>query len=146
MKTILFFTLLLANISFGQTNIIANRSHSNNIATLINDTDDFGAIYIPPTDSVILHNSTTLITVKSHWDGTIKRDTVWNHFGLPQTKREFNNFKLNYQKTTIFKGFDKLSNENTRINHFHRNKIQLLFGMLIASTLFFSIIPEIKKR
>lgn len=142
MKLIFLFTLFLSTISIGQTNIIANRSHSGSIDNLVNEQDDFGAIYVPPTDSVILINSTTIIVVQSNWDGTSIHDTISNHFGLPKNKLELQRFKLNYQNTTKFIGFDDLKSiHGTQINYFKQNQISLFVGFLFLSVLLYAFSP-----
>jgi len=143
MKPILLFALLISTATFGQTNIISNRSHSGDLTSLTNETDDFGVIYVPPIDTVILMNSTTIITVKSHWDGTSIHDTISNHFGLPKNKLEFTQFKLNYQKTTIFIGFKDLKSvHGTQVNHFRQNQIPYFIGLLFLSILLYTFIPS----
>ena len=142
MRLILLFTLLTTTISIGQTNIISNRSHSGNLSNIENEKDDFGAIYTPPTDTVILLNSTTIIVVQSNWDGTSIHDTISNHFGLPKNKLELNRFKMNYQSTTKFIGFEDLKAiHGSQINYFKQNKVSLFVGLLFLSAMLYTLLP-----
>ena len=148
MKTLIFTTVLfICALSTAQTNVISNKSHSGDIALLSQESDDFGMVYIPPTDSVILLNSTCVIEVKKRWDNNSYHDTICNNFYLPINQEEYKLFKANYPPMTKFIGFEKVKkNKKPRVNRFIQNKTSIFFGVIVLLILAYSAIPFYRKK
>ena len=107
MKT--FFTLLfsLSLIAFGQTKLIAYKSHSGNMANFsVNGFDNVG---MPPIeiDSIILLNDSTIVEIRSANGMFFNKDTVVNHPICKIPHLTVDTLKGLYYRTNIeFVGFD----------------------------------------
>lgn len=134
MKTYIFlFSLVVSMYSFGQTKIIALKSHSGDASALSAEKD--GNFGIAPTkiDTIVRISDTCIVEINNFgW-----RDTVYNHpyFSKPGVTME--EIKAHYPARVIFIGFDKpVKNQKASSKLPKEKKGNLyLIALLIAGTL-----------
>ena len=116
MKTILFTLFVISGFAFGQTNIIAAKSHSSNQIIDKNDTDNFGE---PGPMRFIqtvkyLKDDCIVEKYKVEWDDhDTEYDTICDHPFLKENTVDIERIKAMYPIETKFIGFDKVG-KNTK--------------------------------
>jgi len=158
MKTLLFFTLLIASSSFAQTNIIAAKSHASSSVVDQNDQDNFGnpevvlplqylhsVEYIEP-DCIV--EKSKIITEEE-----FIYDTICDHPFLRQGSVDIERLKAMYKEGTEFINFEALNkDEGNFIRRMrekrHSSKSSALWILIIAggSFLAYLFIPRPKMK
>jgi len=145
MKTISTLSFLAILFHFNaQTNVISLKSHSGDLADIHQETDNFGEIYIPPSnvDTVFFISKGVIVESKSQLDFPENQryyDTVRSSF---YTKTLTYSLKRHYSKNTVFIGFEeeKATEVNPYFNNMHKNSIPLIllaFGVFISIGTYF---------
>lgn len=145
MKTICTLSFLSILFHFNaQTNVISLKSHSGDLAEIHQESDNFGEIYIPPTnvDTVFFISNGVIVESKrqlNHLEGFEQKnqsyyDTIRSSF---YTKTLTYSLKRHYSKNTVFIGFDeeKATEVNPYFNNMHKNSVPLIlliFGIFIS--------------
>jgi len=109
----LIIFLLSTQLASSQTELIACKSHSGNMASFYVDSDD--NLGIPPMriDTIIILNDSTIIEISSRnwsgWPGFCLKDTVTNH-PMYQSKSDYEKLRGNYyDKSIVFINYDTLT-------------------------------------
>lgn len=150
MKTISTLSFLAILFHFNaQTNVISLKSHSGDLADIHQETDNFGEIYIPPTDvdTVFFISNGVIVESKRQlqylegYEQTNQRyyDTIRSSF---YTKTLTYSLKRHYSKNTVFIGFE--TEEAIEVNPYFNNMkkngvpiILLVFGIFISIGTYF---------
>ena len=149
MKALLILLSFVSYLSFGQTNVIAAKSHAAKPLTDNHDIDNFGE-YIPPRkiQSVkYLQNDCIVETYHSFFslEGDEKEyDTICNHPFLGPGQMDIERLKAMYPSETEFVGFDELEQnqkknkrELKKENRKQRKSSISLFILLLGGGLLF---------
>ena len=140
MKTICTLSFLVFYvITNAQTNVISLKSHSGDLADIHQETDNFGEIYIPPSnvDTVFFISKGVIVESKSqldHPENLRYYDTVRSSF---YTKTLTYSLKRHYSKNTVFVGFEteEAIEVNPYFKNMHKNSVPfilLVFGISIS--------------
>ena len=145
MKTISTLSFLAILFHFNaQTNVISLKSHSGDLADIHQETDNFGEIYIPPSnvDTVFFISKGVSVESKSQLDFSENQryyDTVRSSF---YTNTLTYSLKRHYSKNTVFIGFEeeKATEVNPYFNNMKKNGVPiilLVFGIFISIGTYF---------
>ena len=163
-RYIILLSFFVSFLSIGQTELIAYKSHSGDMANF--KTEGFDNLGIPPLriDTIIILNDSTIIEISSrHWNGRAGfclKDTVVNH---PKYKNHTDYKKLRgtyYDTSIVFINYDTLSVKQKKKLQRKKKKnyivpmvktppnsnkgLGLVLGMFVI--LVFTIIWQINKR
>lgn len=140
MKTICTLSFLSILFHFNaQTNVISLKSHSGDLADIHQETDNFGEIYIPPSDvdTVFFISDGVVVESKRQLDFPENQryyDTIRSSF---YTKTLTYSLKRHYSKNTVFVGFEteEAIEVNPYFKNMHKNSVPLIllvFGIFIS--------------
>ena len=111
-KLIIITAFFLTAVSYGQTELIAYKSHSGDMKKI--SFESYENLGIPPMriDTIIILNDSTIIEISSrHWSGRsgfCLKDTVVNH-PMYEGSTDYEKLRGNYYDTTIvFINYDTL--------------------------------------
>lgn len=151
MRSISLFTfLLLSIVSYSQTAVISNKSHSGKITEVLKEVDNFGEM-APRTiyDTIMLVNENCIIEIGTKWGSQRFHDTVCDHWAFENKGYTLNAATQYYGMRPIFIGFKVLdSNDQDYWNNGRSNQNSLigLFGLIMLSYLAYLITPVLKKK
>lgn len=146
MKTItLIFSLTLGLFSFAQTNVIANKSHSGDLAELNLEKDNFG-IPGPTIDSLLYLSDSCLIIVSTEWGGGYTyHDTTCNSY-YSQYINDPKELKQMFGSNVKLIGFKKNHKIKQIDQSTRQNGINWFFGTIILSFLIYVSFPSLIKK
>lgn len=131
MKNILLVAFIAATLSiFGQTKIIALKSHSGNLESLKNETDGNFGISPVRLDSVVKIGPNCIVEI----DNRGGRDTVFKHPSFLNSKITLEELKKQYPRIK-FVGFEKDWKESNGLKRKPHKGSLYLFGILLFGIL-----------
>lgn len=131
MKNLLLIAFIASNLSiFGQTKIIALKSHSGNSAFLENETDGNFGISPVRLDSVVKIGPNCIVEI----DNRGGRDTVFEHPSFLNSKITLEELKKQYPRIK-FVGFEEDWKESNGLKRKPHKGSLYLFGILLFGIL-----------
>jgi hypothetical protein len=132
MKNILLITFIALNLSiFGQTKIIALKSHSGNSAFIENETDGNFGISPVRLDSVVKIGPNCIVEI----DNRGGRDTIFKHPSFLNPNIKLEELKKQYPRIK-FVGFEEDWKESKGLKRKPHKGSLYLFGILLFGILF----------
>lgn len=139
MKQLLLIPFLTATImSFGQTNVIALKSHAGNDAFLANESDNFG---LPSNtiDSIYYVGNDCILQVSHYFNGYYNRDTICDPYVFTENDFDLKKIKQMYGSHVVFVGFENYEGKTSNSKKSRRSKgaIPLIILFILGVGYFF---------
>jgi len=147
-KIILVIALCnLFNVVHSQTDVIALKSHSGDLANIHQETSSFGLNDITFVDSVIYIGGDCIVEVKSIWDNSRIHDTICNNLHFKEHGYALREIKKYYPGRTVFVGFKTESGEVGGFkNKEKQNRIPIFVGLILLSFLGYMFVPALGRK
>ena len=136
--------IICASLSFGQTNVIALKSHAGNPSQLNEETDNFG---LPSNtiDSIIYLGDRCILQVSHHFSNYYNRDTICEPYLFVQHDFDLSKIRPMYSKNVVFKGFENYEGKSKKSKR-SKGAIPLVIGLVVATGYFFTSRTKISIR
>jgi len=147
MKKFIFGIALLTSISVkAQTNVIANKSHSGDLANLESESANFGLDESMLIDSVIYIGSECIIEIRNAWGNFQSRDTICDNPYFKEHGYSYESAEKMYRGNTVLVGFKKSAKTIDNSKNWQKsNGVVWLFGLVILSSLIYVVAPRKNK-
>lgn len=151
MRSISLITfLLLSTISYCQTAVISTKSHSGDIANVVEEADNFGEMAPQPIyDTVIFVGESCIVEIGTKWGNRRFHDTICNHWAFDQKGYTLNAARSYYGMQPAFIGFkepDDNDQDGWNRGRTNQNSLIGLFGLIMLSYLAYLITPIFRNK